>query len=79
MNTREPYERRLDRPISPAARNPISAGGLPSSPADAGEPFRPTLANAELNRLAGVRRVTEATVEQLERRLRHAEAWYRRL
>lgn len=35
--------------------------------------------NAELNRLAGVRRVTEATVEQLERRLRHAEAWYRRL
>lgn len=35
--------------------------------------------NVELNRMAGVRRVTEATVEQLERRLRHAEAWLRRL
>jgi hypothetical protein len=35
--------------------------------------------NAELNRLAGIRRVTEATVEQLERRLRQAEHWYRRL
>lgn len=31
--------------------------------------------NAELNRLAGVRRVTEATVDQLERRLRAAERW----
>lgn len=35
--------------------------------------------NAELNRLAGVKRVTEATLEQLERRLRQAEHWYRRL
>ena len=35
--------------------------------------------NAELNRLSGLRRVTEATLEQLEARLRHAEAWYRRL
>ena len=35
--------------------------------------------NAELNRLAGVRRVTEATLEQLERRLRQGEHWYRRL
>jgi superfamily II DNA or RNA helicase len=35
--------------------------------------------NNELNRLAGVRRVTEATLEQLERRLRQAEHWYRRL
>jgi superfamily II DNA or RNA helicase len=35
--------------------------------------------NAELNRLAGVSRVTEATLEQLERRLRQAEHWYRRL
>ncbi len=32
--------------------------------------------NAELNRLAGLRRVTEATVEQLQRRLTHAERWY---
>lgn len=35
--------------------------------------------NAELNRLSGLRRVTEATLDQLEARLRHAEAWYRRL
>ena len=35
--------------------------------------------NAELNRLAGVRRVTEATVEQLQRRLRQAEYWYNRI
>ncbi len=34
--------------------------------------------NAELNRLAGVRRVTEATVEQLQRRLRQAEHWHGR-
>jgi superfamily II DNA or RNA helicase len=31
--------------------------------------------NAELNRLAGVSRIAEATVEQLERRLRVAERW----
>jgi superfamily II DNA or RNA helicase len=35
--------------------------------------------NAELNRLSGVRRVTEATVEQLERRLKHADRWLDRL
>jgi superfamily II DNA or RNA helicase len=35
--------------------------------------------NAELNRMAGVRRITEATAVQLERRLRHADAWLRRL
>jgi hypothetical protein len=29
--------------------------------------------------MAGLRRVTEATVEQLERRLRHGEHWARRL
>ncbi len=34
---------------------------------------------AEMNRLAGVARVSTATVEQLERRLRFAESWYRRL
>jgi superfamily II DNA or RNA helicase len=34
--------------------------------------------NRELNRLAGIDRVTEATVDQLERRLRHAEAWLAR-
>jgi hypothetical protein len=35
--------------------------------------------NAELNRLAGLRRITEATVAQLEARLQHAERWVRRL
>ncbi len=35
--------------------------------------------NAELNRLAGIRRITEATVEQLRHRLTHAERWYARL
>ncbi|HEX2849383.1 MAG TPA: DEAD/DEAH box helicase family protein [Acidimicrobiales bacterium] len=35
--------------------------------------------NAELNRMAGVARVTEATAEQLERRLRRADAWLLRL
>ena len=34
---------------------------------------------AEMNRLAGVNRVSTATVEQLERRLRYAESWLRRL
>ncbi len=31
--------------------------------------------NAELNRLSGVRRVSEATIEQLERRLAAADRW----
>jgi superfamily II DNA or RNA helicase len=35
--------------------------------------------HGELNRLAGLRRVTEATVEQLERRLREADRWLARL
>ncbi|MDA8290496.1 MAG: DEAD/DEAH box helicase [Actinomycetota bacterium] len=34
--------------------------------------------NAELNRLAGLGRVTEATLEQLESRLRHGERWLAR-
>lgn len=34
--------------------------------------------NAELNRLAGLRRITEATVPQLEARLQHAERWLAR-
>ena len=33
----------------------------------------------ELNRLAGVSKVASATVEQLERRLRYGDSWYRRL
>ena len=35
--------------------------------------------NAELNRLAGVRSINEATVVQLERRLEQADRWLRRL
>ena len=35
--------------------------------------------NRELNRLDGIRAISEATVEQLERRLRAAESWLRRL
>ncbi len=31
--------------------------------------------NAELNRLSGINKVTEATADQLERRLRHANKW----
>jgi superfamily II DNA or RNA helicase len=31
--------------------------------------------NAELNRLSGIKRITEATAADLERRLRHAERW----
>ena len=34
--------------------------------------------NAEMNRLAGVAKVSAATTEQLERRLRYAESWLRR-
>lgn len=37
------------------------------------------MVNAELNRLAGLRRITEATVAQLEARLVHAEKWLARL
>jgi len=35
--------------------------------------------NAELNRLTGLERVTEATVAQLEARLRHGERWLDRV
>lgn len=35
--------------------------------------------NGELNRLASVQKVSEATVEQLESRLRHADRWLSRL
>jgi hypothetical protein len=35
--------------------------------------------NIELNRLAGVRRITEATLEQLDRRARAADGWLARL
>lgn len=35
--------------------------------------------NAGLNRRAGIQRVTQATADQLERRLRNGESWLRRL
>ena len=35
--------------------------------------------NAELNRQTGIRRITDATVAQLESRLKHAERWLARL
>ncbi|HUG87110.1 MAG TPA: DEAD/DEAH box helicase [Euzebya sp.] len=35
--------------------------------------------NAELNRKAGIRRISDATVDQLERRLEHGEKWLARL
>lgn len=35
--------------------------------------------NAEMNRLAGVTRVSEATLEQLQKRLDKAEEWYRKV
>jgi hypothetical protein len=35
--------------------------------------------NSELNRRVGIRRVTEATVAQLERRLRAADGWLQKL
>ncbi len=35
--------------------------------------------NAEMNRLAGVTKVASATIDQLDRRLRYAESWLRRL
>jgi superfamily II DNA or RNA helicase len=35
--------------------------------------------NRELNRLSGIRAISEATVEQLDNRLRQAERWLRRL
>jgi hypothetical protein len=34
--------------------------------------------NADLNRKVGIKRVSEATVRQLEQRLEHARAWLRK-
>jgi hypothetical protein len=46
------------------------ACGLPRSD----RPIAPRT-NAELNRQVGLRRIAEATVEQLKMRLEHAERW----
>jgi superfamily II DNA or RNA helicase len=34
--------------------------------------------NAELNRLAGIEKISQATIEQLQRRVRYGESWLRR-
>jgi len=65
--TRAEHKRRLRDFNAEAARELALVTGLAHS-----------RINAELNRLAGVEKVAQATVDQLERRLRHAEAWLRR-
>jgi superfamily II DNA or RNA helicase len=80
---------RRPRRRSSARRWVDSSVGLPGSPNSAPTFTSPTTVrrtgwphpqvNAELNRLTGLRRVTEATVEQLERRLAHAERWRRQM
>jgi len=66
--TRTEHKRRLRDANARAARDLVRRSGWP----------HPQV-NAELNRLAGIRRVTEATVDQLERRLGHAQRWSSRL
>ncbi|MDQ2729668.1 MAG: DEAD/DEAH box helicase family protein [Actinomycetota bacterium] len=66
--TRREHKRRLRDANAELARDLVRRSGWP----------HPRV-NAELNRLAGIRKVTEATVDQLEKRLRHAERWYSRL
>ncbi len=65
--TRVEYKRRLRDFNAEAARELAMITG-----------WQHSKVNAELNRLAGVEKVAQATVEQLERRLRHAESWLRR-
>jgi superfamily II DNA or RNA helicase len=67
MLTRVEYKRRLRDFNAEAARELALVTG-----------WQHAKINAELNRLAGVDKVSQATVEQLERRLRHAESWLRR-
>ena len=66
--TRTEHKRRLRDANATLARDLVRRSGWP----------HPRV-NAELNRLSGIRKVTEATVEQLEKRLRHAERWSSRL
>ncbi|MDQ2724813.1 MAG: DEAD/DEAH box helicase [Actinomycetota bacterium] len=68
MLTRTEHKRRLRDANAELARDLVRRSGWP----------HPQV-HAELNRLAGIRKVTEATVDQLEKRLRHAEKWYSRL
>jgi hypothetical protein len=34
--------------------------------------------NGEMNRLAGIEKISQATIEQLQRRVRYGESWLRR-
>lgn len=66
--TRRQAKDRLRQANADAARDIARASGL----------THPQV-NLELNRLAGIRRITEATEPQLEDRLRHARRWQWRL
>jgi len=68
MMTRKDRKRRLREANAALAADLVRRSGWPHA-----------RVNSELNRMAGLRRITEATVEQLERRLRHGEHWSRRL
>ena len=69
-------------PASPVASS-RNASDSPTPRPPATSPAPPDLTHAqvnlELNRLAGMRRIDEATVEQLQSRLEHATRWRWRL
>ena len=64
--TRVQHKRRLRDANASAAQELVHLTGWPHA-----------RVNAELNRRAGIAKVTQATTEQLERRLRNAESWMR--
>jgi superfamily II DNA or RNA helicase len=66
--TRREHKRRLRDTNAELARNLVHQTG-----------WGHAKVNAELNRLAGIGKITEATVEQLERRIRQGEHWYHRV
>ena len=64
--TRVQHKRRLRDANASAAQELVHLTGWPHA-----------RVNAELNRRAGIAKVTQASTEQLERRLRNAESWMR--
>jgi superfamily II DNA or RNA helicase len=66
--TRQEHKRRLREANAELARSLVHRTG-----------WGHAKVNAELNRLAGIGKITEATVDQLERRIRQGEHWYTRL
>ncbi len=66
--TRREHKARLRTDNADRARDIVRVSGLTHAQV-----------NGELNRLSSVSRVSEATVEQLERRLGHADRWLSRL